>query len=183
MVNHDTQEGQTSETLVSPWFIPLAYSIILLHTNGGTPVVFYGDLYGSFGPMGGRNSGTYEPVDCGRRLIPKMMMARQSYAYGPQSEYFDEADCIGFTRHGDPRVSDHAGLAVVMTSRFDMGMKRMFVGEHHAGELWTDLFGHVQGAAEIGPDGWAEFATAPRSVSVWVNAAAVGRVEIDCFAL
>lgn len=40
-MNHDTQEGQTSQTLVSPWFIPLAYALILLHTNGGTPVVFY----------------------------------------------------------------------------------------------------------------------------------------------
>lgn len=48
-MNHDTQEGQTSETLVSPWFIPLAYALILLHTNGGTPVVFYVSILFFFG--------------------------------------------------------------------------------------------------------------------------------------
>lgn len=183
MVNHDTQEGQTSETLVAPWFIPLAYSIILLHANGGTPVVFYGDLYGSLGPMGERPAGTYEPADHGRRLIPNMMLARQAYAYGSQSEYFDESDCIGFTRHGNPSFSGHAGLAVLMTSRCEMAVKRMFVGKIHAGEHWTDLLGEVQGSVEIDFEGWALFAAAPRSVSVWVDVAAVGRRDIDSFSL
>lgn len=183
MVNHDTQEGQTSQTLVSPWFIPLAYSLILLHTNGGTPVVFYGDLYGSFGPVGDRRAGTYEPVDHGRRLIPRMMLARQFYAYGPQSEYLDEPDCIGFTRHGDPKVSSHDGLAVIMTSCFDVRTKRMFVGKVHAGELWTDLLGNVHNVVEIDSDGWGAFVTAPRSVSVWVESEALGRSEIDNFEL
>ncbi|PSR83745.1 alpha-amylase [Coniella lustricola] len=183
VVNHDTQEGQTSETLVAPWFIPLAYSIILLHANGGSPVVFYGDLYGSFGPMGERPSGTYEPADHGRRLIPSMMLARQAYAYGLQSQYFDEADCIGFTRHGDACFSNHAGLAVLMTSRCEMAVKRMFVGEIHTGEHWTDLLGEVQGSIEIDSEGWGLFAAAPRSVSVWAASDAAGRHDIDSFAL
>lgn len=183
MVNHDTQEGQTSQTLVSSWFIPLAYSLILLHISGGTPVVFYGDLYGSFGPVGNRRAGTYEPADYGRRLIPRMMLARQFYAYGPQSNYFDEPDCIGFTRHGDSNISCHDGLAVVMTSRFDFGSKRMFVGEMHAGELWTDVLGNTQSVIEIESDGWATFETAPRSVSVWANSEAAHRSEIDHFQL
>ncbi|KAF3770275.1 family 13 glycoside hydrolase [Cryphonectria parasitica EP155] len=181
VVNHDTQEGQTSETLVAPWFIPLAYSLILLHIKGGLPVVFYGDLYGSFGPLDERPAGTYEPADHGRRLIPKMMLARQSYAYGPQSEYLDEPDCIGFTRHGDASHSGQAGLAVLMTCRDEMAVKRMFVGMHHAGEQWTDLLGEVQGSVEIDSDGWAVFAAAPRRVSVWVDVRAVGRAEIDSF--
>lgn len=180
-MNHDTQEGQTSQTLVSSWFIPLAYSLILLHARGGTPVVFYGDLYGSFGPVGHRRAGTYEPADHGRRLIPKMMLARQLFAYGQQSNYFDESDCIGFTRHGDPTISNHDGLAVLLTSRFEYATKSMFVGKMHAGELWTDLLGNVHNAVEIDPEGWATFVTAPRSVSVWVNSQAAGRSEVDGF--
>lgn len=182
-MNHDTQEGQTSETLVAQWFVPLAYALILLHTNGGTPVVFYGDLYGSFGPMGDRAAGTYEPVDHGRQLLPRMMLARQAYAYGPQSEYWDEAACVGFTRHGDPAVSGGAGLAVLMTSGCVAARKWMCVGHQHAGETWTDLLGEAQGTVLINADGWGEFVAPPRGVSVWVDVAAEGRAEIDCFML
>lgn len=112
-----------------------------------------------------------------------MMLARQSYAHGPQNEYFDEPDCIGFTRHGDPDVSSHDGLAVIMTSRFDVGTKRMFVGKLHAGEIWTDLLDNVHSIVEIDSAGWAEFAAAPRGISVWVNCQAAGRSEIDRFEL
>lgn len=183
MVNHDTQEGQASQTLVAPWFIPLAYSIILLHANGGTPVVFYGDLYGSFGPMGKRPAGSYEPPNHGHRLIPKIILARQSFAYGPQSEYFDEPDCIGWARHGESSMSDNAGIAVLMTSRGENAVKKMYVGKHHAGEQWTDLLREVTGSVEIDSEGWAVFTAAPRSVSVWVDAVAVGRAEVDDFFL
>lgn len=187
MVNHDTQEGQTSECLVSPWFIPLAYALILLHTNGGTPVVFYGDLYGSFGPMDKRAAGTYEPADHGRRLIPRLMLARQAYAYGAQSEYFDGADpsCVGFARHGDPAFSSGAGLAVLMSSGYTGPVSKwMFVGEQHAGETWTDLLSEVQGCSVvIDAKGWGEFLVKPRGVSVWVDVEAAGRSETEGFKL
>lgn len=186
VVNHDTQEGQASECLVSPWFIPHAYSLILLHTNGGTPIVFYGDLYGSFGPMGPRPAGTFEPVDHGRRLIPRIMLARQNYANGAQSEYFDDdAECIGFTRHGDATSSGGgAGLAVIMTSRCESrATKRMFVGAEHAGETWTDLFGKVQDVVKIDAEGRGVFITQPRAVSVWVNIVAKGRADVEAFNL
>lgn len=143
------------------------------------PVVFYGDLYGSFGPMGERPPGTHEPADHGRRLIPKMMLARQSYAYGPQSGYLDEANCIGFTRHGDASFSGGAGLAVLMTSSSETMTKTMCVGKHHAGERWTDLLGQAQGVVNIDQDGYGEFSTAPRCVAVWVSVAADGRAAID----
>lgn len=133
--------------------------------------------------MGERGPGTFEPADSGRRLIPKMMLARQSYAHGPQSDYLDEANCIGFTRHGNAVMSGGAGLAVLMTSSGETKTKWMFVGKHHAGERWTDLLGQVQGVVEINADGWGGFSTAPRLVSVWVNVVADGRAEIDVHTL
>ncbi|TVY49439.1 Alpha-amylase, partial [Lachnellula cervina] len=50
VVNHDTQTGQSLETPVTPFFIPLAYALILLRANFGLPCVFWGDLYGSHAP-------------------------------------------------------------------------------------------------------------------------------------
>lgn len=115
-----------------------------------------------------------------------MMLARQAYAYGPQSEYLDEAECIGFTRHGDTRVSGGAGLAVLMTSRSGCVAARtkwMCVGYQHAGEMWTDLLGEVPGTVLIDVDGWGEFTAPSRGVSVWVDVAAEGRAEMECFTL
>lgn len=56
-------------------------------------------MYGSFGPRGSRAEGTLElPPHCAR--VAKMVLARRYWAYGPQSTYFDEPRCVGFTRHG-----------------------------------------------------------------------------------
>ncbi|TVY34065.1 Alpha-amylase, partial [Lachnellula occidentalis] len=44
VVNHDTQTGQSLETPVAPFFIPIAYALILLRANFGLPCVFWGDL-------------------------------------------------------------------------------------------------------------------------------------------
>lgn len=113
-----------------------------------------------------------------------MMLAREAYAYGPQSEYLDDPAEVGFTRHGDPAASGGAGLAVLMTSRRDApARRRMFVGAHHAGEVWTDLLGEALGAVLIDAGGWGGFAAPPRGVAVWADVAAAGRTEIESFAL
>lgn len=136
--------------------------------------------------MGTRPAGTYEPADHGRQLIPRMMLARDAYAYGPQSEYADDPAELGFTRHGDPTrgAAAGAGLAVLMTRRRDApARRRMFVGAHHAGETWTDLLGEAHGAALIGADGWGEFTAPPRGVAVWADVAAAGRAQMESFSL
>lgn len=46
--NHDSQPGQSLESVVSPWFKPLAYAFILTRAEG-YPSVFYGDYYGTSG--------------------------------------------------------------------------------------------------------------------------------------
>ncbi|RYP65543.1 hypothetical protein DL769_006289 [Monosporascus sp. CRB-8-3] len=187
VVNHDTQEGQTSETLVEPWFVPLAYALILLYEGAGTPCVFYGDLYGSFGPKDGRGEGTLElpPYHAG---VARMVLARRHYAYGAQTEYFDGPRCVGFTRHGHALRSAGAGLAVLLnaSSSPQRAKKTMYVGIQHAGECWTDLLGAGSGQEDgvvIDEHGFATFSAGPRSVAIWVDAAADARDVVDNFAL
>ena len=55
------------------------------------------------------------------------------------------------------------------------GEKRMFVGEVHKGERWTDVLGWQDGEVEIGEDGWAAFRCQGTSVSIWVKKEADGR--------
>lgn len=162
VLNHDTQtryERDHSVTAMEPWFIPLAYALVLLHANSHLPCVFYGDLYGISGehPL---------PPSCAGTL-PKMILARKLLAYGPKVEYFDQASCIGFTRHGLAERPGK-GVAVVMGNAAEVGWKKMDVGRHHEGEVWTDILGQRAGEeVVIGRDGMGRFSCAPQSVSVW----------------
>lgn len=168
VMNHDTQPGQTVATPIEGFFKPLAYALILLR-NQGYPCVFYGDLYG----MKGDNP---EPPSCGDKLA-HLVLARKLFAYGEQDDYFDdEATCLGFVRRG---THDRpAGLAVVL-SNAGPGQKRMFVGEDHKGEVWTDVLGWQTDEVKIEDDGFASFMCSGTSVSVWVHKDAELRKQID----
>ena len=90
MENHDTQPGQSLESPVQAWFKPSAYALILLREQG-MPCVFWGDLFGT--PETGDLAAVTE--------LPVLMNIRHFLAYGPQHDYFDDADVVGFTREGD----------------------------------------------------------------------------------
>ncbi|KAL2132273.1 hypothetical protein VTI74DRAFT_3987 [Chaetomium olivicolor] len=181
VVNHDTQAGQSLETPIAPFFLPLAYALILLRANSGLPCVFYSDLFGSVGQHPQPGYTNFIPPTSGGQVIPKMMIARKLWAYGSQYDYFDHPNCVGFTRMGHSSQSGGDGLAVVMTNAWEYAAKRMYVGKQHAGECWTDVLRWCPGRVIIDGDGWGSFPVGPKSVAVWVNAVAVGRRRVDEF--
>ena len=124
-MNHDTQPSQMLQLDVAEWFMPLAYSLILLRESG-YPCLFYGDVYGL---KGGVKDDWRGPSCSGK--IPDMALARKLYAYGEQNDYWDQPNLIGWVRRGTWDKPD--GCAVVMSNAGD-GEKRMYVGEMHAGE-------------------------------------------------
>lgn len=144
--NHDTVPSQALQSWVQAWFRPLAYALILLRRDG-VPCVFYSDLYGSpkddIHPMG--------------QTLEKLMKARQRYATGGQTDYFDHANTVGWTRE--------SGMAVVINNG-ESGWKRMYTG--NPGQVYVDLLGSRSEEITVGGDGWADFTVNGRSVSVWV---------------
>lgn len=154
--NHDSQPGQSLESWVQDWFKPLAYTLILLQDKG-LPCVFYGDYYGIQGDS---------PIAGKQAIIDKLMDLRKEYAYGQQYDYFDHANCVGFTRSGNDEYG--YGLAVLM-SNGDKGYKKMYVGEQFSGQIWVDYLGESQGEVVIDEDGHANFTCEAGSVSIWVN--------------
>ena len=115
--------------------------------------------------------------------LPKMILTRQKYAYGPQIDYFDEPNCIGFTRLGHRTQASGAGLAVIMNNNWEAKGKKMNVGKIHAGELWTDVLRWSWGEVVIDENGDGVFGVGPRSVSVWASKTALGRKHLDELAL
>lgn len=116
-------------------------------------------------------------------MLPRLLLARRLYAYGPQADYLDRPECVGFARAGHPARSGGAGCAVVVNAGWECAAKRMCVGAAHEGERWTDLLRMTWGVVEIGAGGYGTFPVGPRGVSVWVDEKAEGRGLIEGFEL
>lgn len=164
--NHDTEPGQALESFVQPWFKPLAYAVILLRAEG-LPCVFYGDYYGipsrGIGPTAG---------------LGRMLRIRQLYAYGPEINYFDDENIVGFVRLGDKDHPD-SGIAVLMSDAGG-GVKRMQMGRSFAGQTFHDAMRVCADAVTVDDEGWAVFETGGGNVSVWVTRKAYEKLEIEC---
>jgi alpha-amylase len=157
--NHDSQPLQALESVVEPWFKPLAYAIILLRREG-YPCVFYADYYGAHYSDRG-----YEIwMNDHRWLIDKFLHARHNYGYGDQYDYIDHWNTIGWTRLGD---EEHpTAMAVIMSDGPD-GSKWMEVGKPNT--KFYDLTEHIKQPVVTNENGWGEFRCNGGSVSVWVQ--------------
>lgn len=163
--NHDTQPLQSREAPVEKWFKPLAYALTLLREQG-YPCVFYPDLYGAHYTGKGRDGNDHQIFLDKCEGIEKLLQARKESAYGTQLDYFDHANCIGWTREG---TDDNAGSGcTVLMSNGDEGFKQMSVGKRHAGKTFIDILENHPGEGVINENGWGEFHTGAGSVSVWI---------------
>ena len=162
--NHDTQPLQALEAPVEHWFKPHAYALILLRQEG-YPCVFYPDLYGASYTDKGKDGNEYEIFLNKVEELEPLLHARSHHAYGAQRDYFDDANCIGWTREGD---DEHGGCAVVLTNK-DAASKKMEVGQRYAGKTFIDVLKKSSDEVMIDENGWGEFLVTPGSVSVWVE--------------
>lgn len=161
--NHDTQPLQALEAPVEPWFKPIAYSLILLRQEG-YPCVFYPDLFGASYKDTGKDGNEYEIFLNKVDGIEEMLKTRKEHAYGLQRDYFDHANCIGWTRQGN---DDHSGCAVLL-SNGDAGIKQMEMGTYYAGKKMRDILGKDERTVTVNDAGIGEFYCMAGSVSVWV---------------
>ena len=151
--NHDTQRGQALESTVEEWFKPAAYALILLRESG-LPCIFYGDYYGI--------NGEFAQQDF-REEIDKLLDLRLNLAYGEETDYFDDPNCIGWIRAGQ----DGSQPIAVLISNASATSKRMYFGQDWSGHECSDYLGKCQTIVTIDEEGWGEFPVEEQSVSVW----------------
>lgn len=154
--NHDSQPGQSLESWVEDWFKPMAYAIILLRQEG-YPCVFYGDYKGI----------PAKKIKAKKRELDKLLKIRKQNAYGPQHDYFDDPNCIGWTREGDDKHLN-SGVAIVISDGTG-GTKHMYIGKQHAGCHFADAMGNAKYNIKIDNDGFGDFYVNRGSVAVWVK--------------
>lgn len=151
--NHDTQRGQALESTVEEWFKPAAYALILLREDG-LPCLFYGDYYGIEGEFAQESF---------QEVLDTLLYARKELAYGEQIDYFDDPNCIGWTRSGN-----EGGTPLAITISNDVAnSKTMEIGSNWAGQTFHDILGNCSDTVTIDEDGWGDFPVSEKSVSVW----------------
>lgn len=154
--NHDTEPGQSLQSWIADWFKPIAYALILLRKDG-IPCVFYGDLYG----IPSHN------ISDKKWILEKLLNARKNYAYGSQTDYFDDPHIIGWTRSGDYE-HPNSGMAVILTNNAG-GCLQMNVGKNLANSVLYDCTGNLQEPVYVDQDGNGIFYVNGGSVSVWIK--------------
>ena len=162
--NHDSQPLQALESVVESWFKPLAYAIILLRREG-YPCVFYADYYGAEYQDYGRDGNRYKiSLPSHSKLIDKFLDARKNYAYGPQYDYLNHFNTIGWTRLGS---KEHPKAMAVIMSDGAEGSKWMEVAKPNA--KFIDVTEHIKEPIYTSESGWGEFRCQGGSVSVWIE--------------
>ena len=152
--NHDTQRGQALESTIEEWFKPAAYALILLR-EAGLPCVFYGDYYGIEGD---------HAQESFQEVLDRLLWIRKDLAYGEQTDYFDDPNCIGWTRSG---TEESAPIACLISNN-QASTKSVEIGSEYAGLTYHDALENCSETVQVQEDGSAEFPVAERSVSVWV---------------
>lgn len=163
VANHDTQPLQALEAPVEPWFKPLAYALILLREQG-IPSIFYPDLFGAKYEDKGDDGQTYQIEAPVIPELENLIRARQRFAYGMQTDYFDHPNCIAFSRSG---TEDLPGCVVIM-SNSEEGEKNISLGEALGNKEWCDFLGNREETITTDEKGNATFISNGGSVSVWV---------------
>src|SRR5215217_1843279 len=152
--NHDTQPLQSLEQTVEQWFRPLAYALIMLR-EAGYPCVFYTDLYGAEYTDKGNDGLDQQIVMHPMQELEALLYVRKHLSYGQQRDYFDNPQCIGWTRQGD---NEHPGSGCAVIISNGLGTtKPMEIGKSFAGKTFTDHLGKIDLQVTINEDGWGDF--------------------------
>ena len=148
--NHDTFHVGGGEP-VGESFRAQAYAMILLR-DGGVPCLFYPDY---------RANDARPPT---QPMLDTLLAARRDFAYGPQTDYLDDPDVIGWTRQGDAEHPRAHGGGV---DRRAAGVKRMATGRPN--RTFADVTNPGAAGVTTGEDGWGDFSCSANSVSVWID--------------
>ena len=154
--NHDSQPGQSLESWVEDWFKPMAYALIMLRESG-YPCLFYGDYAGI----------PHDNIPAMKSVLDRLLKLRKKYAYGPQHDYLDNPNVIGWTREGD-EAHKGSGCAVILSDGTG-GTKRMYIGKRFAGMHFVDEMRNAKYNIKIDEEGFGDFYVNRAAVAVWIQ--------------
>ncbi len=126
--------------------------------------MFYPDLFGASYDDEGGDGETYHIDMPVVEQLDDLIHARQRFAHGVQTLFFDHPNCIAFSRSG----TDEDPGCVVVLSNGDEGEKTIELGENYGNKSWRDYLGNREETIATDENGSATFTCNGGSVSVWV---------------
>ena len=151
-----TAAGTVTGVVVEDWFKPMAYAIILLRQEG-YPCVFYGDYKGI----------PTAKIKSKKRELDKLMKLRKNQAYGAQHDYFDDPNCIGWTREGDEEHKN-SGMAVVISD--GPVAQSICISAGSLRDVISRMRWEMQNTTlRIDEEGFGDFYVNRDAVAVWVH--------------
>ena len=100
-------------------------------------------------------------------ILEKLLYARTHFAYGVQTDYFNDPHIIAWVREGDSERYN-SGMVVIMTNS-NGGCLQMNVGKHLANSVLYDFTGNLQEQVYVDQEGNGIFYVNGGSVSIWVK--------------
>lgn len=164
--NHDTQIGQSLESWIDGWFKLHAYAAILLRQEG-TPVVFWGDLYGI----------PSKEVEAIGQPLEALLYVRQQLLDGPEVDTLDDANVIAWTSLGTDE-QENGGLLVIMTNATG-GEKELTIHPRYAGRTYRDILGNNETRITLDEVGKGVFPVNDGQVSVYVQETVIHQWQDD----
>ncbi|CNH75145.1 alpha-amylase [Yersinia pekkanenii] len=164
VANHDTQPLQSLAAPVESWFKPLAYALILIREQG-IPCVFYPDLFGANYEDNGEDGGIYQIEMPVITELEPLIQARQRFAHGAQTDYFDDKNCIAFVRAG---TAEDPGCVMIISNGAE-NEKIIVLGDNFQNKEFVDYLGNHPAIITTDDSGGAIFRVNSRSASLWVQ--------------
>jgi len=163
VANHDSQALQALESVVEPWFKPLAYALILLRREG-YPCVFIADYEGAtYEDYGLDGEKHVIEMPSFKHLLDLMLRLRSEHLEGEQHDYFDHPNTIGWSYSGEN------ALAVVLCNG-EEGSKSMETGLPDT--EFEDCTGNIREHIKTDAEGFGIFPCGGESLSLWVRSRA-----------
>lgn len=163
VANHDSQALQALESVVEPWFKPLAYALILLRREG-YPCVFIADYEGAtYEDYGLDGEKHVIEMPSFKHLLDLMLRLRSEHLEGEQHDYFDHPNTIGWSYSGEK------ALAVVLCNG-EEGSKSMETGLPDT--EFEDCTGNIREHIKTDAEGFGIFPCGGESLSLWVRSRA-----------
>lgn len=176
--NHDYQLGREFNSHVQEWFKPLAYSFILLRSQG-YPCVFFPDYYGS------HTKNEHQGQPNGREYLDLLLKLRKQFALG-EERFYAERNIAGWVRMGGVPGAKGAMSVAINNSNGTVKAIRMNTGRfnkrfYHLATIKfkDDRFLVIRNRYELYGDkaeglwtdrhGWADFLADGGTAAIWIE--------------
>jgi alpha-amylase len=99
--------------------------------------------------------------------LQTLLMLRKEKAYGKQTDFWIDANCIGWERAGDAGMPG-SGLVVLLSNATESVSRQLQLSQRFAGKRLSNVFGNLANEVRIDAAGNGVFELGTAKAGVWI---------------